>query len=90
MPSESIVSYTVQSLKNTIPRWNERPSVEESMLPDSTLTVSAQGDGEGKEEMRWEEKGEHAEHSEDALAKSSKTPEKAEICGRRASRMKDK
>lgn len=40
--------------------------------------------------MRWEETGEHAERSEDALAKSSKTPEKAEICGRRASRMKDK
>lgn len=60
------------------------------MLPDSTLTVSARGDGAGEEEMRWEETGERTERSEDALAKSSKTPEKAEICGRRASRMKDK
>lgn len=52
VPSESIVSYTVQSLKNTIPGWNERTSVEESMLPDSTLTVSARGDGEGKERKK--------------------------------------
>lgn len=69
VPSESIVSYTVQSIKNTIPRRNERTSVEESMLPDSTLTASAWGDREGKEEMTWEETGEHAERSGDALRK---------------------
>lgn len=79
VPSESIASYTVQSLKNTIPRRNERTSVEESVLPDPTLTESARADGEGKEEMTWEETGEHAGRSEDVLTKSSKTPEKAEI-----------
>lgn len=65
----SIVSYIVQSIKNTIPRRNERTSVEESVLPDSTLTASARGDGEGKEEVTWEETGEHTECGEYALTK---------------------
>lgn len=66
----SIISYIVQSIQNTIPRRNERTSVEESMLPDSTLTASTRGVfREGKEEVAWEEMGEHTERGEDALTK---------------------